>query len=280
MVLLSLSLRIHIFEHIMNKDMTNMENKRPLILVTNDDGIKASGLESLVKMLKTIGDVVIVAPNESYSGMSHAITVKTPLYAKLVKERDGLQLYKVNGTPVDCVKLAINVLLDRKPDLLVSGINHGTNSSISLHYSGTVGAAREGALNQIPAVGFSLLNYRHDADFTEAIKVAEHVVQSVLNDKLPIGTFLNVNVPDVTPIKGAKVVRQSKGKWVEEFEQRKDPRGRDYFWLTGHFQNLEPEAKDTDEYVLDKGYASIVPCHLDATNYNLLPYLKEQNYEL
>ncbi|MBS2210818.1 5'/3'-nucleotidase SurE [Carboxylicivirga mesophila] len=260
--------------------MSKTEKERPLILVTNDDGIKAKGLESLVKMLKLFTDVVIVAPNESYSGMSHAITVKTPLYAKLVKEKEGLQLYKVNGTPVDCVKLAINVLLPRKPDLLVSGINHGTNSSISLHYSGTVGAAREGALNKIPAVGFSLLNYRHEADFTEAVKVAEHVVKSILGDKLPSGTFLNVNIPDVSPVKGAKVARQSKGRWVEEFVERQDPRGRNYYWLTGHFENLEPEAKDTDEYLLAKGYASIVPCHLDATNFNLLSYLKEQNYEL
>jgi 5'-nucleotidase len=264
----------------MNSNMTNKDSERPLILVTNDDGIKAGGLESLVNMLKEVGDVVIAAPNESYSGMSHAITVKSPLYAKLVKDKPGLKLYKINGTPVDCVKLAINVLLDRKPDLLVSGINHGTNSSISLHYSGTVGAAREGALNQVPAVGFSLLNYSHDADFTEAVKVAKHVVVSMLADKLPKGTFINVNIPDVHPVKGARVARQSKGKWVEEFTERQDPRGRTYYWLTGHFENLEPEAKDTDEYFLNKGYAAIVPCHLDATNFNLLSYLKEENYEL
>lgn len=260
--------------------MSKTDTGRPLILVTNDDGIKAKGLESLVKMLKTFADVVIVAPNESYSGMSHAITVKTPLYAKLVRETEQVKLYKVNGTPVDCVKLALNVLLPKKPDLLVSGINHGTNSSISLHYSGTVGAAREGALNRIPAVGFSLLDYKHEADFTEAVKVAEHVVKIMLSDQLPGGTFLNVNIPDVNPVKGAKVARQSKGRWVEEFIERTDPRGRNYYWLTGHFENLEPEARDTDEYLLDKGYASIVPCHLDATNFNLLSYMKEQNYEL
>ena len=260
--------------------MSKSEKQVPLILVTNDDGIKAGGLEALVKMLKQIGEVVIVAPNESYSGMSHAITVKTPLYAKLVKKKDGLALYKVNGTPVDCVKLAINVLLDRKPDLIVSGINHGTNSSISLHYSGTVGAAREGALNHVPSIGFSLLNYSYGADFSEAVKVAESVVKSVLADKLPAGTYLNVNIPDISPVKGAKIARQSKGKWVEEFVEREDPRGRKYYWLTGHFENMEPEAKDTDEYMLSKGYASIVPCHLDATNYNLIAYMKEQNYEL
>lgn len=260
--------------------MSKIEKVLPLILITNDDGIKAGGLEALVKMLMQIGDVVVVAPNESYSGMSHAITVKSPLYAKQVMRKKGLVLYKVNGTPVDCVKLAFNVLLDKKPDLVVSGINHGTNSSVSLHYSGTVGAAREGALNQVPAIAFSLLNYSHSADFTQAIKVAEHVVQSVLSDKLPNGTFLNVNIPDISQVKGAKVVRQSKGKWVEEFIERKDPRGKTYYWLTGRFENMEPEAKDTDEYMLNKGMASIVPCHLDATNYNLIAYLKEQNYEL
>lgn len=260
--------------------MSETKRKLPLILVTNDDGIKAGGLEALVKMLMTIGDVVVVAPNESYSGMSHAITVKSPLYAKLVKDKQGLKLYKVNGTPVDCVKLAINVLLDRKPDIVVSGINHGTNSSISLHYSGTVGAAREGALNEVPAIGLSLLNYKYDADFSEAVKVADSLVNMVLKDKLPKGTFLNVNIPDVKKLKGAKVVRQSKGKWVEEFVEREDPRGRKYYWLTGRFENLEPEAKDTDEYYLSKGYASIVPCHLDATNFNLIAYLKDENYEL
>ncbi|WP_430824099.1 5'/3'-nucleotidase SurE [Carboxylicivirga sp. N1Y90] len=249
-------------------------NRKPLILVTNDDGIKAGGLVALVKVLKEFGDVVIAAPNESYSGMAHAITVKHPLYAKLVKDKKGLKLYKINGTPVDCVKLAINQLLDRKPDLVVSGINHGANSSISLHYSGTMGAAREGALSDIPSVGFSLLNYSYEADFTKAAEIARDVIKNMLAQKLPQGAYLNVNVPDGNEVKGLKTVRQANGRWVEEFIERKDPRGRDYYWLTGSFKNLEPDATDTDEYVLSQGYASLVPCQLDSTAHALISELK------
>lgn len=253
-------------------------NRKPLILVTNDDGIKAGGLVALVKVLKDFGDVVIVAPNESYSGMAHAITVKHPLYAKLVKDKKGLKLYKINGTPVDCVKLAINQLLDRKPDLVVSGINHGANSSISLHYSGTMGAAREGALSDIPSVGFSLLNYSYDADFSKAADIARDVIKNMLSQTLPQGAYLNVNVPDGKDVKGLKIVRQANGRWVEEFIERKDPRGRDYYWLTGSFKNLEPDATDTDEYVLSQGYASLVPCQLDSTDHSLISELK--SYEI
>lgn len=255
-----------------------MNENKPLILVTNDDGIKAGGLVALVKVLKEFGDVVVAAPNQSYSGMSHAITVKQPLYVKLVKEKKGLKLYKINGTPVDCVKIAINVLLDRTPDLVVSGINHGANSSISLHYSGTMGAAREGALSNIPSVGFSLLNYSFDADFSKAADIAREVIQQMLNKPLPKGTYLNVNIPDGTDVLGLKVVRQANGRWVEEFIERQDPRGRDYYWLTGSFKNLEPDATDTDEYALEKGFASLVPCQLDSTDHSLIPELK--NYEL
>nr|WP_319397914.1 5'/3'-nucleotidase SurE [uncultured Carboxylicivirga sp.] len=258
--------------------MQNASDAKPLILVTNDDGIKAGGLVALVNMLTEFGKVVVVAPNQSYSGMSHAITVSHPLYAKKVREKENLTVYKVNGTPVDCVKLAVNQLLTSKPDLVVSGINHGSNSSISLHYSGTLGAAREGALSQIPAIGFSLLDYSYEADFTEAVVFARKVVAKVLKDGLPSGAYLNVNVPDVKPLKGLKVVRQANGKWIEDFIERTDPRGRTYYWLTGRFENLEPEATDTDEYALANGYVSLVPCKLDATDHELLPQLKD--YEL
>lgn len=251
---------------------------KPLILVTNDDGIKAGGLEALVKMLIEWAEVLVVAPNESYSGMSHAITVKHPLYTKLVIEQENLRVYKVNGTPVDCVKLGIGQLLDRKPDLIVSGINHGSNSSVSLHYSGTIGAAREGALCHIPSVGLSLLDYSYEADFTEAVIYAQKVIESVLKDGMPEGTYLNVNVPDMDGLKGMKVVRQARGRWVEDFVERTDPRGRTYYWLTGHFENLEPQATDTDEYVLSQGYVSVVPCKLDSTDHDLICQLK--HYEL
>lgn len=260
--------------------MVQTENNRPLILVTNDDGIKAGGLVALVKMLKAFGDVVVVAPNQSYSGMSHAITVQTPLYAKVVREKEGLIVYKVNGTPVDCVKLALKKLLPRTPDLVLSGINHGSNSSISIHYSGTLGAAREGALSQIPSVGFSLLNYKYDADFTQAALYAERVVSYVLKNGLPNGVFLNVNIPDIPSLKGMKVVRQSAGKWVEEFIEREDPRERKYYWLTGRFENLEPQATDTDEYVLSQGFVSVVPCHTDSTHHVSISQLNNLNDEL
>ncbi len=263
------------------KDIIIMQKSledKPLILVTNDDGIKANGLVALVNVLKEFGDVVVVAPNQSYSGMSHAITVNHPLYAKLVREKEGLTVYKVNGTPVDCIKLGIHQLVPRCPDLIVSGINHGSNSSISLHYSGTLGAAREGALNQLPAVGFSLLDYSYEADFTEAAVYAKKVVEKVLSEGLPTGTYLNVNIPDSKSLKGMRVVRQANGRWVEDFIERKDPRGRTYYWLTGQFKNLEPDAKDTDEYVLSEGYVSVVPCKLDSTDHSLIEQLK--NYEL
>jgi 5'-nucleotidase len=258
--------------------MTN--KKRPLILITNDDGIKAGGLIALVNVAKPLGDLVIVVPNESYSGMSHAITVKNPLYVKEVKRKPGLVLYKVNGTPVDCVKIALHTLLDRRPDFILSGINHGSNSSASLHYSGTLGAAREGAINGIPSIGFSLLSYSHSANFDHGQAYVKKIFTHIMNHGLPEGTFLNVNIPDGPDIKGIKACRQAKGKWVEEFIEREDPRKRRYFWLTGRFQNDEPEASDTDEYALNQGYVSVVPCQIDATHPGLYQQLKNNENEL
>ncbi|TAJ11412.1 5'/3'-nucleotidase SurE [Marinilabiliaceae bacterium JC017] len=259
--------------------MTKISNNRPLFLITNDDGIKAGGIKALVEMVRPIGDVVVVAPNQSYSGMSHAITVSVPLYVKEVVNEDGLLVYKVNGTPADCIKLAVRTLLDRKPDYILSGINHGSNSSASVHYSGTLGGAREGALNGIPSIGFSLLNYSYEADFSKAMPFARHVLSYVIKNGLPEGTFLNVNFPDGDSLKGIKVCRQAKGKWVEEFIERKDPRQRRYFWLTGHFKNLEPQATDTDEYALENRYVSVVPCSIDITDNDLLVHLQKMKHE-
>lgn len=256
------------------------DNKRPLILVTNDDGVHAGGISALIKMVKPYGDVVVVAPNQSFSGMSHAITVKHPLYVNKIKEDDGLVVYKSNGTPVDCVKLAINKILDRKPDICVSGINHGSNSSVSAHYSGTVGAAREGVISGVPSIAFSLLSYDSGADFTNCVSAFVPVFEAVLENGLPPETLLNVNAPDIKEIKGAKVCRQAKGRWVEEFLEHEDPRKRKYYWLTGHFKNYEPDAQDTDEFVLKSGYASIVPLHIDSTDYPNLKQLVELNYEV
>ncbi len=256
------------------------KSERPLILITNDDGIKAGGLAALVEVAKPFGDIVVVVPNESYSAMSHAITVKHPLYVKEVKRKKGLILYKVNGTPADCIKLAINTLLDRKPDIILSGINHGSNSSVSIHYSGTMGAAREGAINNIPAIGFSLLSHSHDADFSYAKPYVKKVLSHTIATELPTGTFLNVNIPDGDNLKGVKICRQAKGKWVEELIEREDPRNRKYFWLTGYFKNFEPEATDTDEYALQEGYVSVVPCSIDTTDYQYLNQLKNIQDEL
>ncbi len=254
-----------------------MKNK-PLILITNDDGIHAKGIACLVEAMKGFGDLVVISANESFSGMSHAITVKTPLYLKDMGTKDDVQYYMTNGTPVDCVKLALHTVLKRHPDFIVSGINHGSNSSTSLHYSGTMGAAREGALNGIPSLGFSLLTYESDADFSSCHKVIKVVFEDVLKDGLNTGVFLNVNIPYTDKIKGIKYCRQGKGKWMEEFMERTDPRGRQYFWLTGYFENLEPEATDTDEYYLANNYASVVPCTIDATDVESLK--KNKSYEL
>ncbi len=253
---------------------------RPLILITNDDGIKAGGLAALVEVAKPFGDVVVVVPNESYSAMSHAITVKHPLYVKEVKRKKGLILYKVNGTPADCIKLSINTLLNKSPDIILSGINHGSNSSVSIHYSGTMGAAREGAINSIPSIGFSLLSHRHDADFTFAKPYIKKILRHTITSGLPKGTFLNVNIPDGDNLKGVKICRQTKGKWVEELIEREDPHKRRYFWLTGYFRNFEPDATDTDEYALKKSYVSVVPCMIDTTDHQYLNHLKNIQDEL
>ncbi len=247
-----------------------MIQEKPVILVTNDDGIHAKGIAELVNAVKDFGKVFVISANESYSGMSHAITVKDPLRIKDLGLKDHVHYYQTNGTPADCVKLALHFLLDKKPDIIVSGINHGTNSSSSIHYSGTMGAAREGCLNGIPSLGFSLLNYDSDADFTESKRVVKTILSEILTKGIKPNTYLNVNIPDSKKLAGIKLCRQGKGKWVEEFVEREDPRGMKYYWLTGHFQNLEPEAEDTDEFFLNKNFATVVPCTIDLSDYNTL----------
>ena len=256
------------------------DKERPLILITNDDGIKAGGLVALVEVAKTFGDVVVVVPNESYSAMSHAITVKNPLYVKEVKRKKGLTLYKVSGTPVDCIKLAVNSLVDRKPDIVLSGINHGSNSSVSIHYSGTVGAVREGAINYLPGIAFSLLDYSYEANFSYAKPYVSKLISHVLKNGLPKGTYLNVNIPAGNDLKGVRACRQAKGKWIEQLIEREDPRHRKYFWLTGYFRNDEPDADDTDEYALQRGYIAVVPCQIDATDHQYFNHLKTIQDEL
>ncbi|MFT3738283.1 MAG: 5'/3'-nucleotidase SurE [Breznakibacter sp.] len=251
---------------------------KPLILVTNDDGVHAKGICSLIDMVRPYGDVVVVAPDTAQSAMGHAITVKTPLHFSCIEKEEGLTVYKSNGTPADCVKLALNVILPRKPDLCVSGINHGTNSSVSVHYSGTLAGAREAAFYGIPSIGFSLLSYDSHADFSMAVKHFLQVLAHVLNHGMPDKTYLNVNAPYPVDPKGIRVVRQARGRWVEEFMQGQDPRGNKYYWLTGHLQNDEPHAPDTDEYVLAHGYVSVVPCTIDITEPHAIDHFKQLEY--
>lgn len=258
-----------------------MEKKRPIILVTNDDGYKAKGLQLLVQVAQEFGDVVVIAASESQSGRSHAITIKHPLRYKLLEKSNGLTRYVVRGTPADGVKLANCNILDQQPDLLLSGINHGSNSSTSVYYSGTMAAVLEGAINQIPSVGFSLLDYSADADFEPARQYIRSIISSTLEEGLPKGSCLNVNIPAVKKeeLKGIRICRQANGYWKEAFEGRKDPGGREYFWLTGSFINREEAAEDTDEWALKNKYISVVPIHVDMTAYDLIDPLKSWNFK-
>ena len=250
-----------------------------LILVTNDDGINAKGLAALVEAVDPLGEVIIVAPTESQSGMSQAITVKHPLRTRK-EQLNGCTGYSVNGTPTDCVKLAFNKLLPRKPDLLVSGINHGSNSSTSVLYSGTLGAALEGSLNGIPSIGFSLISYDHEAELGIAKIYARKIAELVLTNGLPLHTCLNVNIPAIpeSELRGIKVCRQTIGFWQEEFDHRTDPGGKDYYWLTGEFYNTEPDADDTDEWAIKNNYVAIVPLTIDLTSYKTLDIIKNWKF--
>lgn len=249
-----------------------MSKKLPLILITNDDGITAPGIKATVEVMKKLGKVVVVAPDSPQSGMGHAITINKPL--RLDKNNqfgDEVESYQCSGTPADCVKLAVDKVLHRKPDLLVSGINHGSNSSINVIYSGTMSAAVEGAIEGITAIGFSLLDYSWNADFSASKVYMNKVATNVIKHGLPTDTLLNVNIPkgSIDDIKGAKICRQARAKWVEEFDQREDPYGRNYFWLTGKFSNLD-KGEDTDEWALAHGYVSIVPVQFDLTAHHAI----------
>jgi 5'-nucleotidase len=245
--------------------------KRPTILVTNDDGINAPGIRFVTKILRKIANVVVVAPDKPQSGMGHAITLHDPL--RLTKVIiDGETEYKCSGTPVDCVKLGVFEVLQTKPDLVVSGINHGPNSSISVIYSGTMSAAVEGAIEGIPSIGFSLNDTDYTADFSICKKWVIEIVNKVLEQGMQSGICFNVNFPKVKEVKGVRFCRQAKGKWSEQFKKNKDPMGHPYFWVTGSF-DLEDKGEDTDEWALSHGYASIVPTQFDMTAHHVLPEL-------
>jgi 5'-nucleotidase len=255
-----------------------IEKDDKLILLTNDDGLYATGLRTLLEVMEEFGKVVLVSTPESQSGMSQALTVKTPLRVKLLEENDKHRIYTCNGTPTDSIKLAINQLLEKRPDIVASGINHGSNSSVSVLYSGTMAAAIEGCLYGICSVGFSLNSYLPKADFSICRDYIRIVMNNLLKEPLPEGVCLNVNIPAVKKeeIKGIKVCRQSKGNWKEEFEKRKDPMGKTYYWLTGIYQNHEPESLDTDEWALANNYVSLNPVTVDMTAHWYLDELKKR----
>jgi 5'-nucleotidase len=259
----------------MNKQKSEMENER-LILITNDDGVNARGMNELIHSLNGLGRRIVLAPDSPRSGMSSAITSTHPLTHDLLHREDGLSIYSCNGTPVDCVKLAVNELLDRKPDLLISGINHGGNQSICIHYSGTMGAVIEGCICGIPSLGVSLVDYTPEADFSESCRLGRMVAERVLMEGLPQGTFLNLNVPNLVPVKGIAICRQAGGLWINEFERQEDHDGKPQFLLAGEFVNQEPLFPDNDTQKLSEGYASLVPGLIDVTDYPYMEVLKRQ----
>lgn len=247
-----------------------------LIFLTNDDGFDSRGMEALIDIARRFGRVVVVAPERPQSGMSHAFTMLSPLFIRKVREEEGLEVYALSGTPVDCVKVAFDYLLrERKVDLVLSGINHGSNSAVNVLYSGTMGAAIEGSFYDCPSVGLSLDDHGADADFEAAVVYGKRIVRSVLEKKVELPLCLNVNVPVGKPgeLHGIRLCRQNRGFWREEFYRHEDPRGRAYFWLTGDFVNGEPGAEDTDEWALAHGYVSVVPVQVDLTDYRQLAAL-------
>lgn len=251
-----------------------MEKKKPLILITNDDGYQAKGINSLIDSVRGLGEIVVVAPDGPRSGMSGAITSLQPLRVNLIAEETDLKVYACTGTPVDCVKLGISEVVGRKPDLVITGINHGSNASICVLYSGTMGAAMEGCVFKIPSIGFSLLDHHDDADFTASKHIARILSEKVLSEGLPVGTCLNVNIPKGDKLEGIKVCRQTAGQWVEEFVRSKDGSDRNIYWLTGRFDNDEPYDESTDEWALAHNYVSVVPVKVDLTNHDHLEPIK------
>ena len=249
--------------------------QKPLILVTNDDGIVAPGIRALIDVMKELGEVVVVAPDSPQSAMGHAVTINSTLTLQKVNiDSDINKEYSCSGTPVDCVKIALSQVLDRKPDLCVSGVNHGANSSINVIYSGTMSAAMEAGMSGIPAIGFSLMDFDWGADFEQIKPFIKKITQEALKNTISRGVVLNVNFPKLKTedIKGIRVCRQAKATWVENFDKRVNPHGKEYYWLTGEFVNQD-KGEDTDEWALEHGFISIVPVQFDLTAYHAIPEL-------
>ena len=256
-----------------------MNDKKPLILISNDDGVRAKGLAALVDALSPLGDILVMAPDRARSGSACGITPHDPVRYKVVEERPGVKICACTGRPVDCVKLALDVVADRRPALVVSGVNHGDNSSVSVHYSGTMGVVVEGCMKGLPSVGFSLCDFDADADFSPAALYVRDISERVLREGLPHGVCLNVNFPVVERFSGVKVCRMARGTWGNEVVRCHHPRGYDYFWMVGEYTNDEPEATDTDNWALTHGYVAITPTTVDVTDYEMLRQMQSWDFE-
>ena len=257
--------------------MAKAKTKLPTILITNDDDITSPGIHALVDAVRGLGKIVVVAPEKPQSGMGHAITIGMPLRMNKVNFfGEDVESWQTSGTPVDCVKLAVDKVLHKRPDICLSGINHGANHSINVLYSGTMSAAMEAAIEGIPSIGFSLMDYAYDADFTAAKQIVNKMVSEIIGQTLEKHFLLNVNIPKARPdkIKGIKICKQAYAKYEEDFSERLDPHGKPYFWLTGAFKNFD-KAKDTDVAALNQNYVSVVPVQFDLTNYELKKQLEK-----
>ena len=255
-----------------------MEIKRPLLLISNDDGYLSKGIRCLAEMLSDMGDIIVCAPDDARSGYSCAFSATIPLRLQMREQREGVEIWSCNGTPVDCVKLALSEICPRRPDMVIGGINHGDNASVNAHYSGTMGVTLEGCMKYIPSVAFSLCDHRDDADFEPLRPLIRQVTERVLSDGLPQGVCLTVNFPLVETFKGVRVCRMAKGTWGNEVTKCHHPRGYDYWWMVGRYTNDEPEAEDTDRWALDHGYVAITPTQIDVTHYGVMQTLKKWDF--
>lgn len=254
-----------------------MENKRPLLLISNDDGYDAKGIRVLVEMLSDFGDIIVCAPESARSGYSCAFSATEPLRLCLREQHESLEIWSCNGTPVDCVKMALAEIVPRKPDMVIGGINHGDNASVNVHYSGTMGVTLEGCMKYISSVAFSLCDHRADADFSPLRPLVREITKRILREPLPEGVCLNVNFPLVDHYQGVRVCRMAKGTWGGEVEKRHHPRGYDYWWMVGYYTNDEPDAEDTDNWALTHGYVAITPTQIDVTAYEAINLVKSWN---
>lgn len=255
----------------------NNQKKRPLILIANDDGYQAKGIQELAKAASQTGSVVVMAPDSPRSGFSTCITSEHPVSYKKISETDNIEIYGCTGTPVDCIKLALLELAPQVPDLILSGINHGSNAGINAHYSGTMGAVFEGCMKRIPSIGFSLCDHRPDADFTPALPWITKIIQEILKNGLPEGVCLNVNFPEQAPYKGLKICTQDIGIWENEwFKTPVPPRNKEVFWITGSYRSLKKDDENTDNWALDHGYVAVSPLQIDMTAYASMKELEKR----